>query len=40
LKGRTGVAHAGKGLGEELGEVEGGETTMRIYYIGKEPIFN
>jgi hypothetical protein len=30
----------GTGRGEELGNVEGGETVIRIYYVRKKSIFN
>lgn len=35
-----GVDPDGKGVGEELGEVEGGEAMFRMYCVGKESIFN
>lgn len=37
---RKGVDPDGKGGGEELGEVEGGETVIRTDFVRKESIFN
>jgi hypothetical protein len=40
MRDRNGIDLDGKGAGEELGEVEWGETVIGIYYVKKEPIFN
>lgn len=37
---RKGVDWDGRGGGEGLGGVEGGETIIRIYYVRNESIFN
>lgn len=29
-----------RGGGEELGEIEGGEAVIRVYYVNKESIFS
>lgn len=38
--GRQGMNPDGRGGEEELGRVQGGETTIRIYFMKNKPIFN
>lgn len=40
MRDRKGMDADGRGGGEELGRVEGGETIKNIYYMRKESIFN
>lgn len=41
VRDRKGVDLDGRGYGEELGEAEGGETVIRVYYVKKkQSIFN
>ena len=39
MRDRNGIDLDGKGAGEELGEVEGRETIIEIYYM-KNPLFS
>jgi len=36
MKYRKGVDPEGRRVGEEIGEIEAGETLIRIYYVRKE----
>jgi hypothetical protein len=40
MKGRKGIDQKWMGVGKQLGEVEGGETIIRKYYVKRKTIFN
>jgi hypothetical protein len=40
MRDRKGVDQDGRGSVEDLGEVGGGETVVRVYYVKKKSIFN